>query len=75
LYAGALGPQRGVATQARQLEINNLDELLSRLRASSERLKTQEQRRKDFESASKKYYDEISKVSRHPLDFAPPGLC
>ena len=65
LYAGVLGPQRGVANQARQIEINNLDELLNRLRNSSERLKVQEQRRKDFESASKKYYDEISKASRH----------
>lgn len=63
LYATTLGPHRDVATRTRQLEIDHLDELLNRLRASSERLKTQEQRRKEFESISKRYYDEISKVS------------
>lgn len=66
LYAELLGPQRGLATQSRQLEIDHLEELLTRLRNSGERLKLQDQRRKDFESASKRYYDEISKVSPNP---------
>jgi len=63
LYAAGLGPQRGVAANQRQLELDGLSQLLNRLKASAERLKLQDQRRKEFESASKRYYDEISKVS------------